>query len=357
MTTNCVAAAQPRTGLRREGFSPPVRKRCGRGRRRGDRTGIFREVHHVSVAGTVPCSEPRQSGPLTLQRSVSVIIPHYSDLGRLDRCLDGLSAQTGLAAPLEVIVADNGSPEGEAAVLAVLRGRARLVQVMQRGAGPARNGGVAAASGDVLAFTDSDCYPSPGWIAAGLAALDEQTVVGGRMDVTIVEPGRPTAVEAFEQVFAFDNARYVQRKRFSVTANLFCARADFLRVGNFRNGVSEDVEWCARAVEAGLRLVYAPEARVEHPARRTWEELVAKWRRINRETYSLQRTRPGAGVIWSLRTLALPLSVLAHTPRVLLSPRLRNLDDRLGALQVLHRIRWWRMADGLSLLTRSGDPS
>ena len=142
-----------------------------------------------------------------------------------------------------------------------------------------------------------------------------------------------------------------------MTANLFCARADFLRVGGFRNGVSEDVEWCARAVEAGLTLVFAPEARVEHPARRTWSELVAKWRRINRETYSLRRTRPGAGLIWGLRTLALPLSALAHTPKVLLSPRLDRLTDRFGALQVLHRLRWWRMLDALGLLIRPGDPA
>jgi GT2 family glycosyltransferase len=292
---------------------------------------------------------------LTEQRSVSVIIPHFSDLRRLDRCLDALSGQTGLAAPPEIIVADNGSPEGEAAVLAVIQGRARLVRVMERGAGPARNGGVAVASGEVLAFTDSDCCPSPGWIAAGLAALGIGSVVGGQVDVFIAEPGRPTAVEAFERVFAFDNARYVQTKQFTVTANLFCARSDFQRVGGFRNGVSEDVEWCARALGAGLRLVYAPDAGVAHPARRTWTELVAKWRRINHETYGLHLVRPGGRILWALRALALPLSAVVHTPKVLLSPRLPRLGDRLGALRVLYRVRWWRMVDALRLFFQPAD--
>ncbi len=294
---------------------------------------------------------------MTEQRSVSVVIPHFSDLHRLDLCLDALRGQTGLVAPLEIIVADNGSPEGEATVSAVVRGRARLVHVAERGAGPARNGGVAAASGAVLAFTDSDCRPDPGWVAAGLAALEDHTIVGGRMDVSIAEPGRPSAVEAFEQVFAFDNADYVRRKGFSVTANLFCARADFDRVGGFRSGVSEDVDWCTRAVTSGLRLVYAQEAGVAHPARRTWGELVAKWRRINRETFGL-RPRGVRGVLfWALRTLALPLSAVVHTPKVLLSPRLTRWTDRLGAAQVLYRIRLWRMADALRLLLPPGKPS
>ena len=278
---------------------------------------------------------------------MSVIVPHYADLRRLDICLAALTRQTYPADALEIIVADNGSPEGEAAVRAVITGRARLVTVAERGAGPARNGGAAAATGAVLAFTDSDCVPDDGWLAAGVSAVAAGVVVGGRVDVHIAAPGRPTAVEAFEQVFAFDNARYVGSLGFSVTANLFCTRGDFLKVGDFRNGVSEDVEWCRRARAAGLRLDYCDAAAVGHPARRTWPELIAKWRRIQAESRELAGYGWRADLRWAARALLLPLSAVAHTPKALLSPRLRRWTDRLGAVVVLHRLRWWRLAEAL----------
>ena len=207
---------------------------------------------------------------------VSVVVPHYHDLEGLHRCLKALEDQTFPRDRFEIIVADNGSPEGETAVAEVIAGRARLVTVAERGAGPARNGGVGRARGAVLAFTDSDCIPAPGWLSAGVAALERHDFVGGRMAVLVSDARRPTPTEAFELVFAFDNETYVTRKGFTVSANLFCSRDVFDRVGGFRNGVAEDLDWCLRARAAGFSLGYAAEAVVGHPARRNWPELRRK---------------------------------------------------------------------------------
>lgn len=282
--------------------------------------------------------------------AVSVIVPHYSDLVRLDICLRALEAQTYPRDRVEIIVADNGSPEGEAAVSAAIAGRARLVTVVEKGAGPARNGGAAAATGEVLAFTDSDCVPEPLWLAEGVAALARADVVGGRMRVLVEDERALTGAEAFERVFAFDNETYVRRKGFSVTANLFCRSRDFRTVGGFRNGLSEDLEWCRRACGQGLRLDYAAAAVVGHPARRTWPELKRKWSRLNRETYALTVGAPGARLRWGLRSLLLPLSAVAHAPRVLASPQLKGVASRMSALTTLFRLRLWRMGDSLRLL-------
>jgi glycosyltransferase involved in cell wall biosynthesis len=83
---------------------------------------------------------------------VSVIIPHYNDLEALDVCLSALARQSFPAERTEIIVADNASPQGREAVERVVGNRARLITVEQRGAGPARNGGVRASTGEVLAF-------------------------------------------------------------------------------------------------------------------------------------------------------------------------------------------------------------
>ena len=287
----------------------------------------------------------------SMLRRVSIVVPHYSDLVGLAACLDALGRQT--RAPDEIIVADNNSPQGEAAVDAVIAGRAKLVVVNEKGAGPARNGGVAASTGEILAFTDSDCLPEPLWLERGLAALDQADFVGGAMRVLVADETNLTPAEAFERVFAFDNETYVRTKGFTVTANLFCPRDLFDAVGGFRVGVSEDLDWCLRAGASGFRLGYAADAIVGHPARRTWPELERKWRRLNEEAFGLAVAEPNGRAKWLLKALLMPLSAFAHTPKVLASPALATPRDRSRALSVLFRLRAWRMLDSLRLLAQT----
>jgi len=265
--------------------------------------------------------------------------------------LDKLERQTFPRDRFEIIVADNGSPESEA-LEALVAGRARLVVVPERGAGPARNGGAAAANGDILAFIDSDCQAEPDWLAEGVAALSRYDFVGGHVAVLVDDHRQMTAIEAFERVFAFDFKNYITRKGFTGSGNLFCPRAIFESVGGFRTVVSEDVEWSYRARAAGFRLGYAPKAVVGHPARRTWCELHRKWTRVNAEMYHLSVSRYGGSLWWFARSCLLPASAIAHSPRVLFSRELYTLEQRLAALGVLYRIRWWRFGDSLRLLSK-----
>lgn len=287
---------------------------------------------------------------MSAEPKISVIVPHYRDLRNLDICLQALERQTYPRDRFEVVVADNASPEGEGAVAAVIGGRARLVVVAEKGAGPARNGGVAAARGQTLAFIDSDCKAEPRWLAEGVAALERYDFVGGSVSVLVDDPLRMTPAEAFERVFAFDMKTYVTRKGFAGSGNLFCSKALFEDVGGFRVGVSEDYEWSHRASGLGYRLGYAADANVGHPARRTWDELLTKWRRVNAETYALFAERPGSRPRWLLRSLLLPVSAIAHTPRVLFSDNLNTPQQRLAALGVLYRLRFWRLGHAMELL-------
>lgn len=284
---------------------------------------------------------------------VSVVIPHFQDLPSLELCLAALDAQTLSRDKFEIIVGDNASVEGEAAVARVLNGRAKLVIVSERGAGPARNGAVALARGEILAFTDCDCQPEPQWLTEGLAALSRHDFIGGGMRVLVSDPKAMTPTEAFEVEFAFNNEAYVTQKGFTVTANLFCARRVFDEVGGFRVGVSEDFDWSQRAIDAGYTIGYAPLALVGHPARRTWSELVRKWRRLNTETFAVFAARPYGRLRWMLRSCLLPLSALAHTPRVLTSRKLPS-NRKLAALGILYRLRAWRLIDAFRLSLSAG---
>jgi GT2 family glycosyltransferase len=283
----------------------------------------------------------------------SVVIPHYNDPAALDLCLTALEAQSVPRDRFEIIVADNASPCGIEAVRAVVRDRARLVEVPEQGAGPTRNGGAALAGGKLLAFTDSDCVPEPGWLEAGLRALQATDIVGGSMTVLVDRSRSLTPAEAFELVFAFDNRVYVEKKHFSVTANLFVRKADFERVGGFRTGVSEDQEWCLRARVMGLRIGYAEDARVGHPARTSWADFLRKWRRLVDEQYLITREWRFGRLRWLVKSWALPFSIVAHMPRILKSGRLRGASERIAAISALVRIRLWRLVEAHRVLFRA----
>ncbi|GLS53593.1 hypothetical protein GCM10007886_17760 [Methylobacterium gregans] len=281
---------------------------------------------------------------------ISVVVPHLDDLANLDACLAHLAAQRMPPEHYEIIVADNGSHGGLATVEAVAGGRARVGAAPARGAGPARNAGVAAARGAILAFIDSDCRPSPDWLAAGEAALASgdparSDVVGGAVRVVAADAAAPSAVEAYELVFAFRNDLYVHRKGFTVTANMFVSRRVFAAVGPFANGVSEDVEWCHRARALGFRLGYAPACIVAHPARRSWDELARKWRRTTREAHALAPAGLLGALRWLARAWLVLLSALPQAWRILRAADLPARRTRLGAVLVLLRIRGLRFAE------------
>jgi glycosyltransferase involved in cell wall biosynthesis len=272
---------------------------------------------------------------------VSVVIPHYNDLENLAQCLTRLERQTWPRDRFEIVVADNNSRGGIAALRA-LSPRIHAIPAPEQGAGPARNAGVAAATGEVLAFIDSDCSAEPQWLEEGLAGLKLFDYVGGQVRTTIPPGGNLTPAEAFEAVFAFNIKSYIEKQRFTVTANLFVPRTVFDKVGGFHNGVSEDNDWCHRANALGYRLGYIEEAVVSHPARREWRDLTRKWDRINAEHLAIARRRKGWQVRWSVLAIATLASPIPHSLRVLASPRLKGFRAKFAGLVGLFGIRFYR---------------
>jgi len=274
----------------------------------------------------------------------SVIVPHLDDYDNLDACLTLLQAQSFPRDRMEIIVADNGSSRGVDAVRSLVGSRGRVIDVGERGAGPARNAGVRASRGEAIAFIDSDCRPDERWLEEGLAELKFADFAGGRVDVLVQDPRRMTAAEAFESVFAFHNERYVKDLNFTVTASMFVWRSVFDAVGGFVNGVSEDKDWCSRARRQGFRLRFAPKSVVAHPARRTMPELKRKWRRVTLESCEgARRDGKGAAAVL-LRHWAVLLSIVPHALKALVSARLSGANHRLLAVGALAYIRAYRLA-------------
>jgi transposase len=112
-------------------------------------------------------SATNDGAPLPL---VSVVIPHYNSLATLKNCVSLLDRQTFCRDRFEIIVADNNSSCGMDAVRGAAPA-AKVIHANEQGAGPARNAGVAASKGSILAFIDSDCLPNFDWIEKGVAAI------------------------------------------------------------------------------------------------------------------------------------------------------------------------------------------
>ena len=222
------------------------------------------------------------TGAMTDYPLVSVIIPVYNDAARLALCLNALESQRYPADRVEILVVDNGSTDDPAPAVGQMA-RARLLYEPTPGSYAARNLGIAAARGDVLAFTDADCLPKPDWLCHGVRLLDATPncgLVGGR--IRLFTGRRPTTVELYQQVFAFQQEHYVRTDRFAATANMFTTRAVMRAVGTFDQRLKSggDHHWGNRVADAGYTLAYAPDAVVLHPARPSQAEWRHKLERV-----------------------------------------------------------------------------
>ncbi|MBV8440406.1 MAG: glycosyltransferase [Hyphomicrobiales bacterium] len=286
----------------------------------------------------------KANGDSSASGLVSVLVPHLNDYENLDVCLTLLQNQSFARDRMEIVVADNGSSRGIEAVREIVGGRGRVVEVAERGAGPARNAAVRTARGEVLAFIDSDCRPDEHWLEEGLAELNFGDFVGGRVEVLVDGRKRLTPAEAFERVFAFRNERYVNELGFSITASMFVRRSVFEAVGGFENGVPEDRDWCDRARSKGYQIRFASKSVVGHPARRTMAELRRKWRRMTLEWCEAERRKGTAPILLLLRQWAVLFSIVPHALVIMTTNRLSRSGDRIRAVSALAHIRAYRFA-------------
>lgn len=190
--------------------------------------------------------------------------------------LSALSSQTADSEDYEVVVVDDASTDATEAVAKSFAGVRVLRSTERRGSYAARNLGVKATTGDVVAFTDADCRPARDWIARGATAIADADLVAGRVDVEIGTP--PTITSLIDAVRFLDQRRYVDDHSSGATANLWVKRAVLESLGGFQGRLISggDTEFGQRATAAGYRLRYADDVVVAHPARRRPRQLATK---------------------------------------------------------------------------------
>ncbi len=235
---------------------------------------------------------------------ISVIVPVFRQWDLLPALVAALEAQSLPAERFELLLADN-EPAAAPAALA-LPPNARRLPCPAPGAYAARNAAALQARGRLLAFTDADCRPDPGWLAALRAAAAETPghLIAGPVRVT--GPAEPSACAIYDMVRGIPQADYVARG-YAATANLAVPARIFRALGGFdaQRFSGGDAAFCRRAAAAGHPLRLAPGAVIAHPAREDWAALKRKARRI--KGGQIRAGRPARRAAWTLRTLAPPL--------------------------------------------------
>ncbi len=208
---------------------------------------------------------------------VSVVISSYNRASQLPTALDALCRQTG-DVPYEVILVDNNSTDSTAEVVESrrrLHPHLRYLFEPMQGLPYARNTGVLAAQGDIVAFTDDDVVVGPEWVSTITRVFDENPdvdMLGGR-----VRPIWPASVPAWitpRQLGPFalgergDTPQRVNAENAApclVGANFAFRRKVFDRVGLFdpRFVKSQDREIQLRLWRAGGNGLYCPELAIE----------------------------------------------------------------------------------------------
>jgi glycosyltransferase involved in cell wall biosynthesis len=299
---------------------------------------------------------------LTTDRTpeLSIIVASHNRRELLRRCLDSLRDQDADPASFEVLVADDGSSDGTAAMVEGFETpfALRLLRLEQGGKSAALNQAITAADGAVCLFLDDDIVASPELASAHLAAHRRDPTTLGIGAIT----QQPTeANDWYARAFAQGwNEHYEEKPRGRIGwidcygANFSAPRAILLEVGDFKDiPTAEDIEMGFRLEQAGCTPTFLPRAHGVHDDQKSGRRMLADQRRQGRvhvelaERFPAMRARLlpwGEAVMPRELALRRALIALRIPPRALaaLGRLLPGKGRKMLWLHIVRRFAFWR---------------
>lgn len=212
---------------------------------------------------------------------VSVIVPAFNGEKTLPGLLQALTAQTYPAELTEILCVDNNSTDRTGQIIKQWsERRVRYLSCSRQGSYAARNVGIVEAQGDILAFTDADCRPTPDWLRAGIQQMTRENLdrLAGAVHMPITEPVSVWAL--LDASWYLDQETYVEQG-WAPTANLLIRRTVVDQIGLFDDTLISggDAEFGLRCTTYGIPIGYSPQAVVIHPPRTQAMQIIRRsWR-------------------------------------------------------------------------------
>lgn len=224
---------------------------------------------------------------------MSVVVCAYNAAATLDECL---AATCAIDYPgLDILVVDDGSTDATASI-ARRHPEARLLTIPHGGLSVARNEGFRAARGEIVAYLDSDAYPTPDWPWYLALGCDEAGVAGSG-GPNIPPPGDPVGAQQVARapggpvhvLLGDDRAEHLPG------CNMAFRRAVLEEIGGFDpvyEAAGDDVDLCWRVLDRGLELGFHPAALVWHHRRSGLRSYLRQQRGYGRAEALLEARHP-----------------------------------------------------------------
>lgn len=228
---------------------------------------------------------------------VSVVVPIYNGEADLPDLINCLLSQTYPQERVEYLLVDNNSSDRTLTLLQESAANSPAIRVLSenqiQSSYAARNTGIRAAVGEILAFTDADCHPQPQWLHSLIQPFSDPDVmiVAGEIAALMGESILEKHAERQETL----SQKHTLTHSFcpyGQTANLAIRRLALKTAGLFRPYLTTggDADICWRILRSNIgRLEFAPDAIIQHRHRSTLQELASQWRRYGRSNRYLHQ--------------------------------------------------------------------
>jgi glycosyltransferase involved in cell wall biosynthesis len=198
---------------------------------------------------------------------ISVIVPFLNVAAFIEECAKSLLHQEFSPDAYEVIFVDNGSTDQSRQIAESLP-RLRVLSESRRGAYAARNRGIAASTGKILAFTDPDCVPERDWLSTLCKRMEDPSVSVVLGNVTSGTGGVLALIDAYcDQRSKYIYSSSIPQLYVGFTNNMAARRSAFEQTGPFVETLrGSDVLFVRRVIELQNpeAVAYVPEALVRH---------------------------------------------------------------------------------------------
>ncbi len=265
----------------------------------GPSTPAGRQLAGRLVAAGMAHPRPGSTGGMPrTEFTCTVVVPVRDRPALLDRCLASLGTR------VPVVVVDDGSTDPGAVAAVCERHRARLItRATNGGPGAARNQALSVIDTELVAFVDSDCTVTRGWLSQ-LEWMFADPDIGAvaprvRPDSSGHSDGRSCLARFSDVRSALDMGPEESEVgpgrlvRYVPTAALVVRRAAITRAFDTELRVGEDVDLVWRLLEAGWHIRYLPSVTVHHREPVTWRELLTRRFRYGTSAGPLARRHPG----------------------------------------------------------------